>query len=208
MQSLKRLGALVLAGFLGATVLLPVTRVQAQTNPPFELRFPQEATKTTFSNDWGARRSGGRRHKGTDLMAEHKMVEVYAVADGVVAKINERSRPGRYVVITHEGGWDTLYVHLNDDNPGTDDGDAPWYFTVAPGIEEGVSVEAGQLIGWGGDSGNAEDNKPHTHFELHYDGREVNPYSHLVAAYERDLAGELRRADVLANQVFGGVLIV
>ncbi len=208
MQFTKGLFALVLVGFLGATLLLPAARADAQTNPPFELRFPQEVTKTTFSNDWGARRSGGRRHTGIDLMAEHKMVEVYAVADGLVAKINERSRPGRYIVITHEGGWDSLYVHLNNDKPGTDDGDAPWYFTLAPGIEEGVSVEAGQLIGWAGDSGNAEDNKPHTHFELHYNGREVNPYTALVAAYESDLAGELRRAEILANQLSGGVLIV
>lgn len=209
MQSIQRLGALVLAGFLGLAFLLPMARAQAHdAEPPFELRFPQEATKTEFSDDWGARRSGGRRHTGTDLMAEAKMVEVYAVADGVVAKVNERARPGRYVVIEHADGWGSMYVHLNDDNPGTDDGEAPWFFTLAPGIEEGASVKAGQLIAWAGDSGNAEDNMAHTHFELHYQGRELNPYPHLVAAYERDLNEEVRRVELFENQLYGGVPIV
>lgn len=209
MQSIQRSGALVLAGLLGVAFLLPMARAQAQhPEPPFELRFPQEPTKTQFSNDWGARRSGGRRHTGTDLMAEAKMVEVYAVADGLVVKVNERSRPGRYVLIEHADGWESMYVHLNDDNPGTDDGDAPWFFTLAPGIEEGVSVKAGQLIGWAGDSGNAEDNMPHTHFELHYQGRELNPYPYLVDAYERDLNEEIRRVELLENQLYGRVPIV
>ena len=119
-------------------------------------------------------------------MATEKMVEVYALAAGVVTKINERPRPGRYVSIDHGQGWSSLYVHLNDDNIGTDDGEADWSLTLAPGIEEGVEVEAGQLIGWTGDSGNAEGNLPHTHFEISVDGREINPYYVLAEAFERD----------------------
>ena len=207
---LRRLSAFVLSALLGAGLALGVAPpAQAlDTNPPIELRFPQDVEKTRFVNDWGDRRSSGRSHRGTDLMADEKMVEVYAAADGVVAKINERPRPGRYVIIEHEGGWDTLYIHLNDDNPGTDDGDAPWYFTLAPGVEEGREVKAGQLIGWAGDSGNAEGNQPHTHFELHRNGREINPYPYLAAAYERDYGELLRVAQVLDNQLYGEVLIV
>ncbi|HET8739026.1 MAG TPA: M23 family metallopeptidase, partial [Acidimicrobiia bacterium] len=74
---------------------------------------------------------------------------------------------------------------------GTDDGNAPWTLTVAPGIEVGAKVEAGQLIGWVGDSGNAEWTTPHTHFEIHLDGRALNPYELLTDAYERDFARDL-----------------
>lgn len=169
------------------TGLLPAAPAQAHTvRPPFEITFPQEPDKTTFHDDWGDRRRG-HRHRGNDLMAVAKMTEVYAVADGVVTKINERSRPGRYISIEHRDGWESLYVHLNDDNLGSDDGVADWSLTLAPGIEEGAEVQAGQLIGWAGDSGNAEGSNPHTHFELSKDGHEVNPYEVLQQAHARDL---------------------
>lgn len=200
----KRAGALLTATLVAVMFVLPAMPADAHhLSPPFDLRFPQEVDKTAFSNDWGDGRSGGRRHRGTDLMALEKMVEVYAVADGVVTKINERSRPGRYVIIEHEDGWDSLYIHLNDDNVGTDDGKAPWYLTLAPGIEEGVEVEAGQLIAWTGDSGNAEGSSSHTHFELHYNGREVNPYYYLAPAYDRDLA-VLERSRLLIDSLLQG----
>lgn len=169
---------------------------------PFEIHFPQEVDKTHFRDDFGQRRAGGRRHEGNDLMADEKMVEVYALADGVVTKINERARPGRYVAIEHADGWESLYIHLNNDDVGTDDGDAAWWFTLAPGIEEGATVEAGQVIGWAGDSGNAEDNKPHTHFELHHNGAEVDPYPYLITAYETELDQMFHRDQLLFNQLY------
>ncbi len=74
-------------------------------------------------------------------------------------------------------GW---YIHLNNDTPGTDDG-LGWGF--ADGISSGVHVTAGQLIGWVGDSGNAEWTASHLHFELHHpDHGSVNPYPHLREA--------------------------
>ena len=190
-RTLPRLITALVVAFLGVALVVPAAPAQAHDTqppqPPFEVSFPQDPTKTTFSNDWGQLRSGGRRHRGNDLMATSKMVEVYAFADGVVTHVDERPRPGRYVSIDHDEGWSSLYVHLNDDNPGTDDGEAPWSLTLAPGIEEGAEVKAGQLIGWVGDSGNAEGNKPHLHFELSVDGVEINPFLILVDAFERDL---------------------
>ena len=84
------------------------------------------------------------------------------------------------MALNHDDGWVTWYIHLNNDTEGTDDGQA-WGF--APGIGRGVHVEAGELIGWLGDSGNAENTPPHVHFELHRpDGTKINPYLHLKAA--------------------------
>lgn len=205
----RRLMTLAVAAFVSIVIALPVAPARARyAEPPFELTFPQDVERTSFHNDWGNRRSGGRRHRGTDLMSEGKMVEVYAVADGIIEKINESRRPGRYVIIEHADGWSSVYIHLNDDNPDTDDGAAPWYLTLAPGIEVGAEVEAGQLIGWTGDSGNAEYTSPHTHFELHYNGRAVNPYPHLASAYERDLAAQERRSQLVENQIHGFAQIV
>ena len=168
------------------SVALPA---RAHTDPPFEVVFPQETSKTYFSSSFGDYRSGGRSHKGNDLMAP-RLTEVYALADGVVFYVGINRLSGRNLKIDHGDGWESYYLHLNNDNPGTDDGDAPWSLTVAPGIEEGAAVAAGQLIGWVGDSGNAEWTAPHTHFEIHHDGRAVNPYAILTDAYEREVAAE------------------
>lgn len=199
-RTLVLLFSLAIAGFV-MTVFAPTASARADYDElPFEVAFPQNTEMTTFSNDWGQRRSGGRRHLGNDLMAP-KMTEVYALADGVIAKVNERARPGRYVIIDHGDGWESLYVHLNNDNLGTDDGKADWSLTLAPGVEEGVEVKAGQLIGWSGDSGNAEGSMPHTHFELSFDGREVNPYYVLSEAFGKDHEAFLWRQWAIENGI-------
>lgn len=176
-----RLASLTLA----IAVVLGLTSGQAVAAVgEIELTFPQEIDATHFSDTWRAPRSGGRQHRGNDLMAP-KMTEVYVAADGVVTRVVESGRAGRYVVIAHDDGWESYYMHLNNDLPDTNSGRAPWFLTVAFGIYEGSEVTAGQLLGWVGDSGNAEGGASHTHFELHRHGRAVNPYPYLVAAWER-----------------------
>ncbi|MFP3882085.1 MAG: M23 family metallopeptidase [Actinomycetota bacterium] len=182
MRSLVLIAALAI-GVGGVVPAMPAT-AHSSSEPPFEIIFPQEADKTDFTNSFGDSRSGGRRHKGNDLLAP-RMTEVYAVADGTVTYVGINNLSGRNVKLEHVDGWESYYLHLNNDNPGTDDGQAPWTLTVAPGVEVGKEVEAGQLIGWVGDSGNAEGTTPHTHFELRHDGVAINPYRLLVEAYAR-----------------------
>jgi murein DD-endopeptidase MepM/ murein hydrolase activator NlpD len=170
-----------------AVLLLPAGPAGADIGqPPFELRFPQEIVATHYSSTFGAPRSGGRRHEGNDLMAP-KMTEVYAAAAGIVDTITVSGNAGRYLTINHAGGWSTTYMHLNNDTPGTDDGSADWGLTVVPGIEVGTVVFSGQLIGYVGDSGNAEWTGSHTHFELRHNGVAVNPYYLLREAESRAL---------------------
>lgn len=176
-----RIITLALALVMGFGILPPGEARAAVDD--FQIRFPQGVDLTNFSNSWHAPRSGGRRHKGTDLMAP-KHSEVYAAADGVVLRVVTSRNAGRYVAIAHAGGWETYYMHLNNDIPGTNNGKAPWFITVADGIYEGAEVKAGQLLGWVGDSGNAEGGSSHTHFEIHRNGRAVNPYPYLTAAVE------------------------
>ncbi len=181
-----RVVAIVAAVVVGVVGAFPASKAGASTNvPPFEITFPQETTKTSFTNSFGDSRSGGRSHKGNDLLAP-RMTEVYAVADGTVLYVGINNLSGRNVKIDHGDGWESYYLHLNNDNVGTDDGDAPWTLTVAPGIEEGARVKGGQLIGWVGDSGNAEGTTTHTHFELRVNGQAINPYTALMEAFERD----------------------
>ena len=189
-QARSRLFALALAVAVGVAALLQSGVALAKVSqPPFEVLFPQEPSVTTFRSTFGDRRSGGRRHHGNDLLAP-RLTEVYAVADGTVAYVGRNRLSGRNVKIEHEDGWMSIYIHLNNDDPGTDDGNAPWTLTVAPGIEEGMHVKAGQLIGWVGDSGNAETTTPHTHFELRHDGQPIDPYDILVTAQEKALEKE------------------
>lgn len=170
--------------------LIPAVPAHADTKaPPFEVVFPQETGPTEFRSTFGETRSGGRNHNGTDLIAP-RMTEVYALADGVVLYVGINNLSGRNVKIDHGDGWESYYLHLNNDNVGTDDGEAPWTLTVAPGVEEGKKVEAGQLIAWVGDSGNAEGTTSHTHFEVRFEGAAIDPYPVLIEAYERKLAEE------------------
>lgn len=181
--------ALVAALVVGVGGVLPARPAAAATAPPFEIVFPQETAKTDFTNSFGDHRSGGRRHKGNDLLAP-RMTEVYAAAAGTVIFVGINNLSGRNLKIDHGDGWETYYLHLNNDTPGTDDGHAPWTLTVAPGVEVGRPVEAGQLIGWVGDSGNAEGTTPHTHFELRRNGVATNPFGLLVEAYAQAVQSE------------------
>lgn len=195
-----RVGLLAVLASLALVAGLPPQAASAgEVDLPFDIRFPQKVEKTTFSDTYGASRSGGRGHRGTDLMTE-KMTEVYALADGTVTKIGTSPRAGRYVMVEHAEGWESYYIHLNNDNLDTDDGDAPWHLTIAPGLDEGNDVVAGQLIGWAGDSGNAEWGSPHTHFELLHEGQNLNPYGVLVEAFEQDMAKIERWAQILGDQ--------
>jgi len=133
-----------------------------------------------YTDTFGAPRSGERTHEGVDIMSE-KMTPVVAVASGTVGWMQDEQGGNCCALeLNHDDGWESWYIHLNNDTIDTDDG-LGWGF--APGIERGVHVEAGQLIAYVGDSGNAEEAGSHLHFELHDpDGVVVNPTPHVDAA--------------------------
>lgn len=134
--------------------------------------------ETYFSDTFGAPRGGGRTHEGIDIMTYGvKGLPVVAAASGTVGWIGSTCC---YFEIEHDDGWSSWYIHLDNDTPGTDDGKG---WGIAPGIETGVRVVAGQLIGWVGDSGNAESTAPHLHFELRDpSGKAINAYEDLLHA--------------------------
>lgn len=122
----------------------------------------------SYSDTFLACRSGcARKHFGQDLMGR-KMQPLVAVFDGVVTSIKRETAPGEgnYLALRGTTGWSAIYIHINNDRPGTDDGKGTTEYAIAPGIHEGSQVFAGQHIAWLGDSGNAEGTSPHLHFEL------------------------------------------
>lgn len=136
-----------------------------------------------YADTFGAARGTSRTHAGQDLMAD-KLQPLVAVADGTVSWLTlPEASYGYMVTITADDGWTYHYVHLNNDTPGTDDGQASLSDVFGPGIEQGARVTAGQLVGFVGDSGNAEDVAPQLHFEMEDpDGNVVNPMASLDAA--------------------------
>jgi murein DD-endopeptidase MepM/ murein hydrolase activator NlpD len=117
-----------------------------------------------YGDTWGAPRGNGRRHEGVDLLA-HEGKYVYAVVDGTLTR-RWWDQPGRLAgnawFLTSADGSGTyyFYAHLAD---------------FAPGLEAGSRVEAGEIIGFVGSTGNSA--APHLHFEIHPNGGPaVSPY--------------------------------
>jgi len=112
-----------------------------------------------FTNDWGNPRSGGRTHKGTDVFAKRGTPNV-AVDNGVV-KNASGGLGGIAVDLVAADGTKYYYAHLD---------------SIEPGVV-GTKVEAGDVVGYTGSTGNASPTAPHTHFQLHPDGGPpVNAY--------------------------------
>jgi murein DD-endopeptidase MepM/ murein hydrolase activator NlpD len=111
--------------------------------------------------------------------------EIVAVADGVVTKMGWHFMSGYFIRILHDDGWTSVYMHLNNDRFGTDDGEGGPWSAFFPLLMEDATVMAGDVIGYVGDSGNAEGTRTHTHFELRDGDTKVNPYMYLLDAWQR-----------------------
>ena len=159
--------------------------------PLREMTFPVIG-KVSYSDSFGAPRDGGARsHEGVDIMGA-KMQPLVAAAAGTITRLTiPQPSYGYSLVITDDEGWSYHYLHINNDTPGTDDGQAALEHVFASGLERGDRVNAGQLVAYLGDSGNAEGTAPHLHFELHDPtGVPVNAYASLKAASVVTAPGE------------------
>ncbi len=149
------------------------------------LIFPVVA-QTTYYNDFGAPRPGGR-HQGNDLLAK-KRSPVVAVERGRVVKYTKSRNAGCMLYLYGKSGTTYLYIHLNNDRTlGNDNrGGCRNGIAYAPGLQASQQVQAGELLGFVGDSGDANGIASHLHFEAHpKDGRAVSPYRHLRRAYRQ-----------------------
>ena len=132
------------------------------------LRLPVVGVRTAMLDDsWHAPRDGGARvHKGIDIFAP-KGTEVVAVVDGVISFIGDQKLGGHCIWLTTENGASFYYAHLDR-----------W----AAGLYEGMEVQAGDLIGYVGNTGNAKYTPSHLHFGINENDDMVNPYPILTKA--------------------------
>lgn len=144
----------------------------------YDMEFPVLGD-ADYGASFGAPRDGGARmHAGVDIFAP-TLTPVVAVADAVVENLRNGA-DGRccYLGLLHDDGWRSWYIHLNNDHFGTDNGEA---VGIRADLVEGMAIRAGELIGWVGDSGNAETTPPHLHFELHDPGdTPIDPFASLA----------------------------
>ena len=118
----------------------------------------------TFSNTWGAPRSGGRSHTGLDMVAAMG-TPIVAVENGYVWSPNWHWAGGNGVYVRGDSGDIYYYAHLQG---------------YAPGLYDGQRVGVGQVIGYNGNSGNAA--VPHLHLGWQPGGGSLrNPYELMVA---------------------------
>lgn len=129
------------------------------------------AGRHSYADTWGARRSGGRRHKGTDIMAS-RGTPVVACVSGVISKTSPQSSGigGITIWLKGDDGNDYYFAHLNK---------------IAGGISKGTRVSKGQVIAFVGSTGNAPESAPHLHFEVHRGGGSAtDPYPVLKSTGE------------------------
>ncbi|HKI01905.1 MAG TPA: M23 family metallopeptidase [Thermoanaerobaculia bacterium] len=128
--------------------------------PPTALPVPVEGvTPSQLTNTWGASRSGGRSHEGIDIFAP-RGTPVLSATRGVVTRKGWNLLGGKTVSVLGPSGWYHYYAHLDEwDAPATGD----W-------------VEAGTVLGYVGDTGNAKGTPTHLHYGIYESGGARNPY--------------------------------
>ena len=139
----------------------------------------------SYIDDFGAPRPGGP-HQGNDLMAARHTPAV-AVEPGTVKMWTSSASAGCMLYLHGDSGTTYLYIHLNNDLGANNDnaGKCVPGTAYAPGLKDGLHVGAGQLVGYVGDSGDANGIHPHLHFEVHpNDGKAVDPYPYLRRAQQ------------------------
>jgi hypothetical protein len=169
-------------GVLFLLLLWALTGTAYAGAPPDRIIFPVVG-KVTYQDDFGdARGQGG--HQGNDIMAPRRALAV-AAERGRVEFHTTSWRAGCMLYLYGASGTTYLYIHLNNDLTRANDnrGRCVQGIAYAPRLRDGQRVRAGQLLGYVGDSGDANGISPHLHFELHPNGgAAVSPYRWLRAA--------------------------
>ena len=118
--------------------------------------FCMPTPSTRITSNYGYRASFGRQHKGLDIKV-YIGDTIRAAFSGKVRIVNyERRGYGKYIVIRHPNGLETIYGHLSKHL-----------------VKENQIVHAGEPIGLGGNTGRSTGS--HLHFETRFLGQAINP---------------------------------
>ena len=119
----------------------------------------------SFTDTFGAPRMFGtgfaHLHEGTDIFAAGG-TPLVTTERGVLIRVGIAVLGGNKLWLVGESGTRYFYAHLS---------------AFAPGVADGKVVEAGEVVGYVGNTGNARTTPAHLHFEVHPGGGPaVNPY--------------------------------
>ncbi len=139
------------------THLHTAQRPIAKKNDPLsDLRLPRiDRLTSTFGERVDPFKNRESFHGGIDIAGE-KRSEIKAALDGKVKFVGYRGGYGNVVVLSHGDGYETLYGHLEK-----------------PLVREGDILKRGDLLGLLGSTGRSTG--PHVHFELHKNGKKIDP---------------------------------
>lgn len=118
--------------------------------------FAMPTPSTRVTSKFGPR--GRRMHNGIDVKVQIGDT-IYAAFDGKTRMVRDQGRRkgyGKYIVIRHDNGLETVYGHLSEHL-----------------VEEDKLVKAGEPIGLGGNTGRSYGS--HLHFETRFLGVAINP---------------------------------
>ncbi|MDR2403362.1 MAG: M23 family metallopeptidase [Spirochaetaceae bacterium] len=104
--------------------------------------------------------SGVRRYHAAIDLAAALGTPIKAAMDGVIATVGTNSVYGKYIIISHSNGFQTMYAHLS-----------------VVSVSQGARVNQGAKIGEVGTTGYSTG--PHLHFAVYKNGRAVNPLDFL-----------------------------
>lgn len=168
-QSGDRLADIAAQFGIGLTTLVEVNsiknpnliRVGTSLRIPAGTRWVCPIQGASFFNDWGFPRAGGvRYHEGNDLFTSHGS-PVYAPVSGTV-EFETGSVGGKQFTLHGDDGVDYLGSHMSE-------------------FGKSGRVDAGEVVGYVGNSGNAVGTRPHLHFGMYLNDLAINPYPTLIA---------------------------
>ena len=136
--------------------------------PQGDYLFPV-AGPAQFTNDWGFARAGGRTHEGIDLFAA-RGTPVVAVADGTLFNVGWNGLGGWRLWVRDTSGNGFYYAHLE---------------AYSPVAKEGAAVTRGTVLGYVGNTGDAQGTPTHLHFEIHPGGGGPVPPYPIVTGWPR-----------------------
>ena len=118
--------------------------------------FCMPTTNTKVTSKFGPRRR--RMHNGIDVKV-YIGDTIRSAFSGKVRVVKDQGRRvgyGKYIIVRHENGLETVYAHLSKQL-----------------VAEDQYVEAGEVIGLGGNTGRSTGS--HLHFETRFLGQAINP---------------------------------
>jgi len=132
---------------------------------PAALPVPVEGVGVRALRDtWDAARSEGRSHEGIDIFAR-RGTPVLATTEGIVTQVGTNRLGGLVVWVMGPGGQRHYYAHLDR----------------YADVEAGLRIQPGRILGYVGNTGNAENTPPHLHYGVYDTGGAINPYPLLRA---------------------------